>query len=681
MILKEKGYVCDRLSRGDRLLIGNGCYGYRGTLEENTKEQCVALNAACFYDQCGDNWRESVNMPNPLFCCVEVNGKQLCQQNAAAHTEKLDMKNGAFYRSTHFKVEKINAKVSSVRFFAQYRCDLLVSRFSVETDAVAELKITSGIDCCVWNISGEHFTVSATQTEPLSVFCTTNEGKSLAVEVTENASQKVAYILNEQGKLCNVYSFCGNKFVVTKFCRLSHDGLLWGAPETDFDEIVRKNTIWWKNKWKHSRVVISDCHNLQNAMDYSVYQLLTYAPKTDSSIGARGLSGQTYKGAVFWDTEIFMLPFYLKTDAETAKRLVRYRIATLEGAIQKAKHYGYEGAFFPWESQNGKEACSDFNVTDVFSGRPVRTYFKDKQIHISADIAVALFKTYKETCDLSLLTEGGLALLTECALFYNSYAYYNHNKKRYELLDVIGPDEYHERVNNNAYTNYMAHECCQNCLEAWTIVSKKAPQVAATQKEKYGDALKKIKKFKKELYLPQPNEQGVIEQFDGYFRLEDVSVQTVRNRLVHPNEYWGGSNGVATATKVIKQADVVALMCVLPHRFSKQVMQANYNYYLPYTEHGSSLSASMYSLCACFVGSPDDAYAWFEKSATTDLKGSSKKYAGKVYIGGAHPAACGGAWMTAFFGFACQKDGSALPKQIFSLKIKTEKGSVSVAQK
>ncbi|MGN1067082.1 MAG: hypothetical protein ACI4QH_04670, partial [Candidatus Fimimonas sp.] len=452
MKLTEKGYVCDRLSRGDKLLIGNGAYGYRGTLEENTAEQCVALNAACFYDQNGNNWRESVNMPNPLFCTVHVNGVLLDEKCATSHVEWLDLRNGTFHRETEFAVGYAKVKIISQRFFAQYRNDLLVSRFCVQAPDV-DVTVRSGIDCNVWNISGEHFAVNGTQTNPLAVFCTTNEGKNLAVEVTEQASAQVAQTQFSQGKLCNVYNVCGN-FSLTKFCRLSHDGLVWQERETNFDEILRKHNAVWKDAWKRSRVEICDQHNLQLAMDYSVYQLLIYAPKTEGmSVGARGLSGQTYKGAVFWDTEMFMLPFYLQTDCETAKRLVRYRIATLNGAREKARHYGFSGAFFAWESQDGADACSDFNVTDVFTGRPVRTYFKDKQIHISADIAVAVFNAYKATKDLSLLEQGGAELLLECALFYATYAYFNQNKNRFELLDVIGPDEYHERVNNNAYTN------------------------------------------------------------------------------------------------------------------------------------------------------------------------------------------------------------------------------------
>jgi trehalose/maltose hydrolase-like predicted phosphorylase len=422
-------------------------------------------------------------------------------------------------------------------------------------------------------------------------------------------------------------------------------------------------------------VNIDDENGLALAVQHSIYQLIIYAPKVENlSISARGLSGQTYKGAVFWDTEMFMIPYYLRTDPETAKRLIRYRINGLSGAMLKAKEYGYSGAFYAWESQeNGYDACSDFNVVDVFTGRAVRTYFKDKQIHISADIAVCLYDVYRQTGDLSLLTDGGAEMLIQCALFYYYRAYYNHIKDRFELLDVMGPDEYHDGVNNNAYTNYMAHETASVTLKALATLKKRSPEHYKALMEAHENDIKCISKFRSKIYLPTPDEKGIIEQFDGYFKLEDVLPDQVRARLVHPSEYWGGSNGVATATRVIKQADVVALMCVLPHRFSAQVKRANYSFYLPYTEHGSSLSASMYARCACMVGLQDESYEWFTQTATCDLSGNSKQFAGKLYIGGTHPASCGGTWLTLYEGFA--KNAPRLPKQVKSLSISTVKGT------
>jgi kojibiose phosphorylase/nigerose phosphorylase len=355
----------------------------------------------------------------------------------------------------------------------------------------------------------------------------------------------------------------------------------------------------------------------------------------------------------------------------------------LEESKKKALYYGYKGAFYAWESQNGYDACSDFNVVDVFTHRPVRTYFKDKQVHISSAVAYGLINYYKHSGDVSIMFEGGLRTLIECSLFYYSYSYFNHIKLRYELLDVIGPDEYHERVNNNAYTNYMAHYTVTQTLKLLEELSVNySEKVSKILKDYPADIRQKLDDWAQKLYLPKQNNAGVIEQFDGYYKNEDVNVNTVRQRLVKPNEYWGGSTGVATATRVIKQADSVMLVNLLPEYFSDNAQAANYNYYLPYTEHGSSLSACMYALAACKAGKADDAWEWFIKTAEIDLVGGGKQWAGEIYIGGTHPAANGGAWMTAVYGFAGMKvvDGCVsfkpnLPKNIKSMSFKIlEKG-------
>ncbi len=668
MKIIERDHSADRLALGDRLLIGNGAFGYRGTLDEHRKSANAALTTAGFYDKAGQ-WREPVNMPNPLYTGLLVNGK--LPTEILSHEEGLDLSCGTYSRKTVYAAGNAELTVESRRFFCQTDHRLLYGSYRLSTTESLDVAVLSGIDCNVWNICGKHFEIIRQTETPTAVFGRTTEGKRLTVALHEKANYSGMPVSTDGiwGKAYRMTLNPEKPFEAEKCAVLIHEGITkTGDICLELSKAEEENRLWWEKKWQESRVLLGGSAELQLAMDYSIYQLISYAPKENGvSISARGLSGQTYKGAVFWDTEMFMLPFYTVTDPEVAERLVRYRIQTLEGAKEKARSYGFEGAFYAWEShEKGQDACSDFNVVDVFTGRPVRTYFKDKQIHISADVAVAVFRYMKQTGRWQLLGEGALELLFEAALFYLSYAYYNVRKGRYELLDVIGPDEYHERVNNNAYTNYMAHETAKDLLDALKIGKRFAPKTCLDFSKAHREDIEAIRDFMEKLYLPQPNEKGIIEQFDGYEKLEDVSVDTVRSRLVDPQEYWGGSGGVATATKVIKQADVVTLMCVLPERFSKEVKTANYDYYLPYTEHGSSLSASMYGLCACMIGRPQEAYELFCRTATVDLTGGGKKYAGKIYIGGTHPASCGGAWMMAALGFA--KHG--LPPQIQSVKIK-----------
>ena len=110
-----------------------------------------------------------------------------------------------------------------------------------------------------------------------------------------------------------------------------------------------------RKKWEYCDVKIEGDDEAQLALRYSIFQLLIVAPVNGSanSIPARALSGQVYKGAIFWDTEMFMFPFFLYTYPEKAVELMRYRIKTLDGARRKAKTegVGYRGAFYAWESQ------------------------------------------------------------------------------------------------------------------------------------------------------------------------------------------------------------------------------------------------------------------------------------------------------------------------------------------
>ena len=370
-----------------------------------------------------------------------------------------------------------------------------------------------------------------------------------------------------------------------------------------------------------------------------------------------------------------MLPFYILTNPSVARSLVEYRIKGLKGAKKKAKDFGFRGAFYAWESQEeGYEACSLYNITDAKTGEPIRTYFADKQIHISADVIKALFDYSTRTNDYTLLNHGGLEAALEVARFYLSYSSIDKNGV-YHLNDVIGPDEYHERINDNTFTNYLVKDVISKTLKYFNELKEKSPYKASkllTKIKMSEKELDDIIKFENNIYIPSTND--IIEQFNGYFALEDVKVEDVRKRLTTANEYWGKE---ASKTRVIKQADVITLLALYPRDFSLDIAQRNFNFYEPYTEHGSSLSASMHSLVASRIGLKDKAYQFFMKTALADLGESTKKYAGGIYIGGTHPAANGGAYLSAIFGFAgLTYDGAKiklqphLPTEINSLTFK-----------
>lgn len=645
-VLKDGFDPAKIIENGNKFLLGNGYLGYRGTFDEFGADECVALNIAGLYDGLKGKWRETVNAFNPFYLVAYAGNTALDArgENAVSHEISLDIYSGLFKRVTVFDVNGIYVTLVCERFVNAADKNNLCSRVTLTADRDISLSVKVGTDTDVWELNGPHFKdvstrISGNRIEASGV----TQESGYKVKVTCDYSQKIENFDGGFGYI-KAELKAGKPFVIDRVA-----GVICGGESIkseSYDQAYRAHVEEWARLWRLARVKINDDERAQFALDYSIYHLLILAPKGDYSIAARGLSGQTYKGAVFWDTEIFMLPFYLDTLPDCAKNLVRYRINTLPQAREKAKSYGYGGAFYAWESQDGADACSDFNVTDVFTHRPVRTYFRDKQIHISADVAYAILSYYEKTSDDKLLLSGGLETVLECAEFARTYSYYNHIKDRYELLDVIGPDEYHERVNNNAFTNYMFYG-----------ITVRGVALAEKFKGVYPESsVKKLKDWARKLYLPQPDAEGVIEQFDGYLALEDVGVEEVRSRLVHPREYWGGSGGVATATRVIKQADVIMLFNLFPDMFTKEIQRANYNFYLPYTEHGSSLSHCAYALTACRIGEKEGAYKSFLDSAEIDLRGGGKQWAGDIYIGGTHPAASGGAWLTAVYGFGYKKE-------------------------
>jgi len=192
------------------------------------------------------------------------------------------------------------------------------------------------------------------------------------------------------------------------------------------------------------------------------------------------------------------------------------------------------------------------------------------------------------------------------------FCYRKAHTQVYELHDVIGPDEYHERVNNNGYTNRMAKFTFETAVKILREAEEETLQ-RISNAYPVEELAKRYQEDADRLYLPQPEKDGVVEQFDGYRKLEDVSVDTVRSRLLHEKEYWGGAYGVAAHTQVIKQADVVTWMVMFAEEFSQEILQKNLDYYEPRTEHGSSLSACMYALLFCKCGRPECAYPFFLK--------------------------------------------------------------------
>ncbi|WP_235218509.1 glycoside hydrolase family 65 protein [Paenibacillus sp. FSL R7-269] len=596
-------------ANGNKYMTGNGYMDFRGVLEEFGKEQLAAVTLAGVYDRAGEKWREPVNAPNGLYTLITSDGIKLSvlEIEPLEHTQRLDLHSAVHRRETVFGVrEGGRLTLTAERFASMDQLHLLAARWTLHCTADCRIEITTGIDGAVWDINGPHLLEQQSRSAGGGLLSTAVTGElGLPVAVAEHTEFSLAEqgtvmdidIITDMGRALRHISFdakAGETYEWYKYAAVftgldAEDGTGEGSPDdwavqtvqaaaaTGYAGLLEAHRCKWAERWSRSDCVIEGDEEAQFALRYSMYQLLIIAPTKSEkvSIPARGLSGQVYKGAVFWDTEMFMLPFFLHSDPGIARNLMMYRIHTLDGARRKAAEYGYLGAFYAWESQDtGDDACTLFNVNDVFTGRPMRTYFRDKQIHISADVVHGIWQYVTFTGDDSILADGGAEVIWECARFFYSYAHYNPVKRRYELLDVTGPDEYHERVNNNAFTSAMVQETLKIALRTAERLQDKYPAVYNGLAEPYSDGpfLDEFTAMLAQLYVPQPDPDTlVIEQFDRYLQLEDVSLAELKARVIHPNEYWGGGNGLAATTRILKQADVVLML----HLFQEPVQQGS----------------------------------------------------------------------------------------------------------
>jgi kojibiose phosphorylase len=374
-------------------------------------------------------------------------------------------------------------------------------------------------------------------------------------------------------------------------------------------------------------------------------------------LGARGLSTQAYQGAAFWDQEIYNLPMWVHTRPDIARLLLTYRHHTLDGSRRKASRLGYRGAFPAWVSgETGDELCPDFFFTDVHTGRPTRQHFNDWQMHVAPDLVVAIARYVRVTGDRGFLHGPGAEIVFEVARFLASFVHLRPADGRHHLLRLLGPDEYHENVDDNPYSLEQSREALDVACRLQAELASEHPGRLAAIRDALGgpdadevagwaairDGLVEI--------VPDPH-TGVIEQFVGYHALEDVTPDAVAARLLDPDEYWGWPAGVAVHTQVAKQADVVQLLMDHPQRYPGEVVAANLDHYLPRTQHGSSLSRPAHALVAARLGRTVLAEELFLRGALVDLLAAAKQVSGGTFIGGIHTAAAGAAWQVAVLGF------------------------------
>lgn len=415
----------------------------------------------------------------------------------------------------------------------------------------------------------------------------------------------------------------------------------------NLDEQAARHEAVWRERWDAADVRVLGDKEAQKALRFATFHLIAAAYPEDPrvSVGAKALTGEGYKGHVFWDTELYMLPFYLHTYPPAARALLMYRFHTLPAARLRAEAMGWQGALYAWESTDtGEEATPEAIIG--FNGEPMPIYTGKLAHHVNAAVVFAVWKYWESTRDRAFMAEAGTEIVLEVARFWASRVEAD-DQGKFHIRHVLGPDEYHVDVDDNAYTNEMARFCLELGARFAHWLARERPERwrEISQRMRLSEAdLDAWGVMARDLVTGFDPVRGLHEQFAGYFDLVDMPL------LPHaigglPLDITLGPK--VRETQIIKQADVVMLMRLLWDRFPPEVRAANFHYYEPRTSHGSSLSPAVHALVAAKLGETEKAMEYFRFAAAIDL-GNRMGNASE----GIHAAALGGLWQATIFGFA-----------------------------
>lgn len=421
------------------------------------------------------------------------------------------------------------------------------------------------------------------------------------------------------------------------------------AGKKGWDDQLENHVIACAEMWDRMDIEIDGPIEDQRAVRFNLFQLATLCPQPGeiASIGPKGLSGTHYSGHVFWDTEIYMLPFFALTYPDGAKSLLNYRYKTLDGARRKARANHYRGAQYAWESADtGDETCPTC-WTDLATGEKHRIWCGDIQDHITADVPFAIDQYVRATGDEAFLWDRGAEIFFETARFWAARVTRNRDGK-FEIRDAMGPDEFHVHVDNDAFTNYLARWNLLAAADLWDrggLPWNRRKDVAARLGLE-ADEVASWREIAGGLVLLCGEETGLIGQHTGFFDRPDVSPDILRiTRNTSITEIIGPE--MVIEGQVVKQAEVVLLQAMLEDQFSRESRQVNFDYYEPRTCHDSSLSVSAHAWAAARLDRIEQAYSYFRRAAYLDLNDLAGNTAD-----GLHAANMGGVWLTVALGFA-----------------------------
>ncbi len=697
-IFEEKECKVNLQQKYETLMcLGNGYIGMRSAFCEEYSGQNRLTLIAGLYDHQPNEVEELFPLPDATRLTIAVNGKNIgpLHDGSENYERSLNVKNGLMTYSFDSKCEDdgIDVSVTQRRFVSMKQIHFVAFETILTSKNDAQIIVKAAINArqtldgtqhifeeerevlendVMWYggraaVNGTKFRVS----NQMQIFVDGRALESHQQYATSRRYVETKAVFNvKKGEEVRIIRYAlyytqNDPEWGDKSAELMQEYMLKELQELSlkgFEGHLAESAESWTKRWNRCDIIIDGDNSTDTLKTrLGMYHSMIMCPTHDDrvSIAAKGLTGPGYAGHVFWDCEIFNLPFFVYTDPDSAKKLCTYRYHTLNGARRKAKEYGFKGAMYPWESagMHGEEQCpkkGNYNqcnvLRDIICG--------DIEHHVVCDVAYGAYNYAKTTGDVEFMEKYGLEILFETANFWQSRLDYIAEKDRYEICDVIGPDEYKEHVDNNAYTNYMAAWNMKTAVEEAEKIKTKNPELFSKFDSQIGlsDIVKHIKEKLPKLYLPVPNEDGLVPQDDTYLTLPQIDVAKFKNSGI--NRYIWRFYTLEQMSKhmVSKQADFMQLVALMPDLFPKDIIKKNFTFYEDKCLHDSSLSLSAYAIVAARAINAETALKFFRGALDTDFgENASNSNAG------IHAANCGGLWQCIAFGFVgLQTDGDVL---------------------
>jgi Trehalose and maltose hydrolases (possible phosphorylases) len=681
--ISDKDFINNIKLNETLFTVANGYLGVRGNYEEGVPENIPTTKGTyinAFFESSEIQYGEKlfgfpnksqsiVNLIDAQGINIKIDGEyfSLFKGEVKSYNRSLDFRDAIAKREIHWKSPKGHEMLIGFKRLVSLTIkELFLIQVQIKSlNYSGTIEVTSNVDGDVSNmVSEDDPRIGAHSANSLEIEDLTNDKSfSYVTASTRNTKQMVVCGIAHDTKSDKESIEIHDKSIEHKFQYTIREGeeisirkyviytdsrrhaapyknniqLLNEVVKQSFDYHCNDQAKYLQKFWSNADVCISGDEKLQQGIRFNMFHLLQSVGKDElSNISAKGLTGEGYEGHYFWDTEIYIFPFFLFTNPQLAKNLLEYRYSILENARTRAIEMGHsKGVLFPWRTINGDE-CSPFF--------PAGT----AQYHINTDVAYSIIQYLEATDDQDFLLEKGMEMLIEISRLMFEVGHFRRDGL-FCIDAVTGPDEYTCIVNNNYYTNSLVKHLFNRTVSFYNELKEKAPTELDQLKSKLNLNDKEISDFEKadkNVFLPFDEEMQIHPQDDSFLNKKVWDFENT------PKENYPLLLNYHPLTlyryQVCKQADTLLSHFLLDNDDNKlQIIKNDFDYYEKITTHDSSLSTCIFSIMSNRVGQFTKAYDYFMNTARLDIDNLHHNSSD-----GIHTACMGGSWMSIVFGFA-----------------------------